>query len=376
MSERKLKAWQEAGLIDAATAEGIRKWEAQHERPLALWSIVGIAALAIALGLISVVAANWDAISGTARLAIHIVLLAGAAGLLWWKRDAHPMASETGIFLFAALGLTFFGHVGQVYQTSSPLWQPLAAWLLLFSPVLLLFGRGWLSATGWFAGLAGTLQAYADHLFGNGEINVSPALWGALTALPVLVVAFAAAMRSRSLRPDFWRRLEQVALIYAVAGTSAMLIVSAFNRGVWDSDDGLGFTACLVQSAIAAVAAAITLAVRPSPSGKGVALVLAAGAIANLMGYALAGSGVAAAVLFMMFWLAIAAAALHGGWRPVFQFAVAVIALRLIILSFELADDLLGSGLGLILAGAITLGIAFAAVKVSKNFAPKAEDKP
>jgi hypothetical protein len=60
----------------------------------------------------------------------------------------------------------------------------------------------------------------------------------------------------------------------------------------------------------------------------------------------------------------------------VFQFAVAVIALRLIILSFELADDLLGSGLGLIFAGAVTLAIAFAAVKVSKNFAPKAEDKP
>ena len=64
-----------------------------------------------------------------------------------------------------------------------------------------------------------------------------------------------------------------------------------------------------------------------------------------------------------------------------FQFAVAVIALRLIILSFELADDLLGSGLGLILAGLLTLAIAFAAVKVSKRFAPKdepetAEDKP
>ena len=129
MSERKLKAWQEAGLIDAPTADRIRIWEAQHERPLALWSIVGIAALAIALGLISVVAANWDAIPGTTRLAIHLALLAGMAALLWWKRDAHPMVGETGIFLFAALGLTFFGHTGQVYQTSAPLWQPLAAWL-------------------------------------------------------------------------------------------------------------------------------------------------------------------------------------------------------------------------------------------------------
>ncbi|MGB5019725.1 DUF2157 domain-containing protein [Sphingorhabdus sp.] len=381
MSERKLKAWQEAGLIDAPTADRIRIWEAQHERPLALWSIVGIAALAIALGLISVVAANWDAIPGTTRLAIHLALLAGMAALLWWKRDAHPMVGETGIFLFAALGLTFFGHTGQVYQTSAPLWQPLAAWLLLFTPIMLLFGRGWLSATGWFVGLAGTLQAYADYRFGFGNVDVSPALWGTLTALPILVVAAAAAMRSRSTRPDFWRRLEQIALIYTVAGTSLLLIASGFGDGPWESGDGKALTACVTQSAIAALAAAFTFILRPSASGKSVALVLAASAVVNLLGYTLADKDVAAAILFMLFWLAIAAAALRGGWRPVFQFAVAVIALRLIILSFELADDLLGSGLGLILAGLLTLANAFAAVKVSKRFAPKdepetAEDKP
>ena len=41
-------------------------------------------------------------------------------------------ATEALVFVAAALGLTFFGHLGQVYQTSSPLWQPLGAWLVLF----------------------------------------------------------------------------------------------------------------------------------------------------------------------------------------------------------------------------------------------------
>jgi hypothetical protein len=44
------------------------------------------------------------------------------------------------------LGLTFFGHIGQVYQTDSPLWQPLAFWLMLFAPAILLRGTGWLNA--------------------------------------------------------------------------------------------------------------------------------------------------------------------------------------------------------------------------------------
>jgi hypothetical protein len=58
----------------------------------------------------------------------------------------------------------------------------------------------------------------------------------------------------------------------------------------------------------------------------------------------------------------------------VFQVAVAVLALRLIVLSFELASDLLGSGIGLILAGVATLGIAWLAVRISRQYAPKAED--
>ncbi|MFN9378093.1 MAG: DUF2157 domain-containing protein, partial [Novosphingobium sp.] len=60
MSERKLRVWQQAGLIDAETAQAIRVWEAENGRPLVLWAVIGIAVLSIALGLISVVAANWE----------------------------------------------------------------------------------------------------------------------------------------------------------------------------------------------------------------------------------------------------------------------------------------------------------------------------
>jgi len=54
----------------------------------------------------------------------------------------------------------------------------------------------------------------------------------------------------------------------------------------------------------------------------------------------------------------------------VFQASVAVVALRLIVLSFELASDLLTSGFGLILAGLLILGIAWAALRISRQYAP------
>src|SRR3546814_19684478 len=73
----------------------------------------------------------------------------------------------------------------------------------------------------------------------------------------------------------------------------------------------------------------------------------------------------------MALWVGIAAAALHAGWRGVFQMAVAVVALRLIVLSFELASDLLTSGFGLIVAGLMILGIAWGALRISRQFAPR-----
>ncbi|MCX7200562.1 MAG: DUF2157 domain-containing protein, partial [Proteobacteria bacterium] len=128
MSLRKLKAWEDAGLLDAATAARIRDWEAGHARPLGLRAVIAVAVLAIGLGLVSVVAANWDAIPGLVRLAVHFALIAGCAAALQ-RRDHDAL-----LFVLGMLGLTSLGHMGQVYQTSSPLHVPVGLWLLLFAP--------------------------------------------------------------------------------------------------------------------------------------------------------------------------------------------------------------------------------------------------
>lgn len=131
MTARKIAEWHDAGVIDAATRDAIIAYEAAHARPLLLWAVWGIGALTIGLGFVSVVAANWEAIPGALRFAVHLALIAGLLALLFLREDRlaakSPWVVEALVFITAALGLTFFGHLGQVYQTSSPLWQPLAA---------------------------------------------------------------------------------------------------------------------------------------------------------------------------------------------------------------------------------------------------------
>ncbi|WP_374407720.1 DUF2157 domain-containing protein [Pelagerythrobacter sp.] len=381
MIDRKLAAWQSAGLIDAPTAAAIRSWEDANARPLALWAVIGIGALAVGLGVISVVAANWEDIPGLARLAVHFALMAALAAALWLRGDTlmarSPWLHEALLFVLAILGLGFLGHLGQVYQTSAPLWQPMALWLALMGPLLLLRGNSWITAlllTGVLIFACWDFANPTRPLFGFEAEQRSRFLMGLASALPVLLVPLGSWRLERSARPAFWRRLEQLGFLYVLVCASLMVVASGF--GDFASDGDGRFLALGTQGAQAGVglfAAGLTFAARRGPSETATAATLAAAALALVMAHAVDGNALGAALLFMALWVAIGLAAFHGGWRDVFQLAVGMVALRLVILSFELASNLLTSGFGLIVAGLLILGVAWGAVHVSRRLAPPRE---
>mgnify|MGYP002778014263 CR=1 FL=1 len=376
MSARKIAQWHDAGLIDAATRDRLLAHESAHARPLVLWAVWGIGALAIGLGFVSVVAANWEEIPGLVRLGVHLALTGGLLAALFLREDRlterSPWATEALVFAIAALGLTFFGHLGQVYQTSSPLWQPLALWLALFAPLLLLTGRGWPTALAVLGGAVWCVWEYADAAgqFGAGRDTAWRVWLAFVMALPLAFAPLAAWMRARSLRAQFWLRLEQLAFAYAVAGGS--LACTFASLGGFSEARPVGeFVAMLTSGAVAAAAGGGVALARPGVSGRMAGAIIAGAGAVLPAAFILDSQTLLAAQLFFMLWAGIAAAALAAAWRGVFQLAVAVIALRLIILSFELAGDLLTSGFGLILAGVMILGVAWLAVRVSKRFAPR-----
>ena len=376
MGTRKIEAWHKAGVIDAATRDRLIAHEAAHARPIALWAVFGIGALAIGLGLVSVVAANWEDIPGGLRLGVHLTLIAAGVATLATRPQRlaalPPFAEEALLFVVGALGLTFFGHLGQVYQTASPLWQPLALWLVLFAPLLLLMGRGLTVASAVMGVLIWAVWDYAGH---HAAVSgTALALWLALvTALPVVAAPLGGWLRQTSARPDFWRRVEQLGLAYAVAG-AALACVLASTNALDDKAALSGFAAMGLRAAIGCGAGLALMAARPGMSGWMAGAIIAGAGLVVLLAVPLNGLDFLPALLFMALWTGIAAAALKAGWRGVFQLAVGMVALRLIIVSFELASDLLLSGFGLIIAGLLILGIGWAALKVSRTYAPESED--
>ncbi len=66
--DRKLARWEDAGLIDGDTRARIRAFEQSERAPVALYALGVLGAGTLALGVVSVVAANWDGIPGSVKL--------------------------------------------------------------------------------------------------------------------------------------------------------------------------------------------------------------------------------------------------------------------------------------------------------------------
>lgn len=84
---KRIRQWQEAGLIDAVTAERIEAWEAEHalNRSSQLGRIAfGFGGLLLGAGILLFVAANWSLLSPWARFAVlaaSVVVLHVAGGV-------------------------------------------------------------------------------------------------------------------------------------------------------------------------------------------------------------------------------------------------------------------------------------------------------
>src|SRR5215468_11847160 len=121
--ERKLAAWKKAGLLTDEQAAAI----AQHEESQAsgvrwvVWGIASVGGLAVAVGIISVIAANWDDIPEKLKLAACGALLLGSLGGAWrtsrlenlWPRD---------LFLLFHCGMVpaTIGLIAQIYSPERP----------------------------------------------------------------------------------------------------------------------------------------------------------------------------------------------------------------------------------------------------------------
>ena len=116
-----LEQWVHKGFIDEATAKTLR--EHAGETPPSTSSspiLTSLAGLVIGLGVLTVIAANWSALTGVMRLGLVGVLISAAMLSAGWLRD-RALTLPSNILAAIAVLLTGGGVIviGQLYHASA-----------------------------------------------------------------------------------------------------------------------------------------------------------------------------------------------------------------------------------------------------------------
>lgn len=144
MSLRKdLTALRDAGIIDVETAGRIEAYYAQRETEAPVSKLViafGIlGSLLVGLGIVLILAHNWDQLSRQAKSVIAFLpLVTGqlvCAYTLWKRNDSTVWREAGSVFLVLAIG-TCMSLISQIYNIPGSISSFMLTWVLLALPVV------------------------------------------------------------------------------------------------------------------------------------------------------------------------------------------------------------------------------------------------
>lgn len=372
--ERDLARWVNAGLIEQAAADRILAHEARSARPLWLWALAALGVVSIGLGVLLLIAANWDTIPKPMKLGGHLLLTAAAAGAVALARE-RPWLSEGALFLLLCLVLGGLALHAQIYQLSGPSWGLLLTALLLSGPALLLHGRTWLAGVAFALLALATAALQLLELNNRGPLGQPPdfPLQSLLLAAPLLLLALGLAPGGVP-HPGMTRPFRALPLFLLAA---AAYLVGGFiwRMEIAPADVPPALRLLLVPLPAAALALWLNgrsgrLPPRLLPAlliGPLLALILPfliphpEGMIwARLLGILI--------TLLALGWAGFAAG--QAGWRWLFNLAIGLAALRILIAYFELFGTLATTGFGMVGGGLLLIGLAVAWRRLARQAGP------
>ncbi len=137
----------EKGIIPVGSAELIKNYYGMPDKKLGsrviltMFGVIGAAL--IGLGIILILAHNWDQINRLTRtmIAVGILLVAQilVGAVIWFKKDNMVWAESSSTFLMAAIGASI-ALIGQTYHISDDFSRALLIWMLLSLPLVYLLG--------------------------------------------------------------------------------------------------------------------------------------------------------------------------------------------------------------------------------------------
>ncbi|RHX90939.1 DUF2157 domain-containing protein [Leptospira stimsonii] len=374
--EHKLKKWVEAGLIGSEQSESILRFEENRKTPYLYYSFLILGVVVIGIGIIAVIAANWEEIPDFVKLGAALLVLTsiGVAGFL--KRE-NPNLLTVFIVLNSILILGMIGLISQVYNLEGKYYEAAMLWcilnfLFLISTDSKTFLHLWLIGfqifvTGWIFDKEYSLETrYWTEYFYLSTIGYFT-LWlatekfaldsrkGTLFLWTVLfLIAGSSFQGFLEKRPP--ESPENLGWIFLGADFSwfrlTLRLLSLFPAAyllISNSEFSKSQKRSLVFSAVF-----FFLLYFPFPFQY----VQAVSFLSHVWNYSIS---LIPAFLFILFWLGIASA--FRSHKKIFDLSIAIIGIRFLFFYFDVFGSLTYTGFGLILSGALIIGLTIGYIK-------------
>ena len=373
--QRQLDSWREAGLISEGQVAAILAHEQGRQRPWLLYSVAGLGGLAISVGILALVAANWAAIGPQLKLGLDLLVGLGLAWGLWRAVGrGQPLAREVLLLLVYGWTLASIALVAQVYQLGGATWEALLTWSVLTAPILT-FTEGRFTALAWLLGLNAT---YGFVVVENLQHRIADEWSAGLLGFPVPVLLLLASSPALQARAQAVTRAAATlgrVLLFSCFAAAPQLFYLKLHAG--DPQRSVPLVVSTgVEAALLVLAAPrlarLLMADRREPPPL-VAHLCRALPIALWLVVVLAlevehgASGPAAALAFVVLWGGVAALGAAARLPRLINLATGLIALRVLVIYLEVFGSLADTGLGLIGGGLLALGLAWAWTRSRKR---------
>lgn len=135
--EKKLADWQKQKFLTAKAAEKILSYERHKKANEFSYIMLGLGSFFIGVGLIALIAANWENISAGIKLgSAGLLLVLCACGIYICHLKGKTLLQEILLLLYALLILATIGLVAQIFQLQPEGLKAFVFWSLLCIPLL------------------------------------------------------------------------------------------------------------------------------------------------------------------------------------------------------------------------------------------------
>ncbi|NCB55565.1 MAG: DUF2157 domain-containing protein, partial [Epsilonproteobacteria bacterium] len=132
--EKELPSWVKEGLVSEESAQALlQRYEGEKASSSGTaFSLLGF--VLVGLGIISILAYNWDELGHLERTLLAVLLLAGAQVLAFWvkryRASDAALREGSGVFWFLMTGASL-AIIGQTYHLGGSMLDFLSVWLVL-----------------------------------------------------------------------------------------------------------------------------------------------------------------------------------------------------------------------------------------------------